>query len=61
MLLRKTRKVNLLIPNIAKHGGNDSETFEGYLFICLVLSYLFNVFFTLIIHYFFYSFVSLLA
>ena len=28
MLLRKTRKENLLIPNLAKHGGDDS-TFEG--------------------------------
>ncbi len=28
MILRKTRKVNLLIPNIAKHGG-DENTFEG--------------------------------
>jgi DNA polymerase delta subunit 1 len=28
MLLRKTRKVNLLIPNLAKHGGDDS-TYEG--------------------------------
>jgi len=28
MILRKTRKVNLLIPNIAKHGGDDN-TFEG--------------------------------
>lgn len=29
MILRKTRKVNLLIPNIAKHGGDDNATFEG--------------------------------
>ena len=28
MLLRKTRKENLLIPNLAKHGGDDSS-FEG--------------------------------
>ena len=28
MLLRKTRKVGLLIPNIAKHGQDDS-TYEG--------------------------------
>jgi len=29
MLLRKTKKVNLLIPNITKHGNNENETFEG--------------------------------
>ena len=28
MLLRKTQKENLLIPNLAKHGGDDT-TFEG--------------------------------
>ena len=28
MILRKTRKENLLIPNIAKHGGDDA-TYEG--------------------------------
>eukprot|EP01038_Epipyxis_sp_PR26KG_P010428 gene10428-14008_t len=28
MLLRKTKRENMLIPNLAKHGGND-ETFEG--------------------------------
>jgi DNA polymerase delta subunit 1 len=28
MLLRKTKKLNLLIPNVAKHGGDDA-TFEG--------------------------------
>jgi DNA polymerase delta subunit 1 len=29
MILRKARKVNLLIPNIAKHGGAENDTFEG--------------------------------
>lgn len=29
MLLRKCRKVSLLIPNIAKHGGDDVATYEG--------------------------------
>jgi DNA polymerase delta subunit 1 len=29
MLLRKTRKVNLLIPNVAKHGGDDGAGYEG--------------------------------
>lgn len=30
MLLRKTRKENLLIPNIAKHGGGgDDQGYEG--------------------------------
>jgi DNA polymerase delta subunit 1 len=29
MLLRKTRKVKLLIPSIAKHGGDSNDTFEG--------------------------------
>ncbi len=29
MLLRKTRKVDLLIPNIAKHGGDDGAGYEG--------------------------------
>lgn len=33
MLLRKTRKENLLIPNIAKHGGDDGWVFV-YLFGC---------------------------
>ena len=28
MLLRKTRKLDLLVPNIAKHGGDDA-TYEG--------------------------------
>ena len=28
MLLRKTKQVNLLIPNVAKHGGDDG-TYEG--------------------------------
>ena len=29
MLLRKTRKVGLLIPNVAKHGGEDVASYEG--------------------------------
>jgi DNA polymerase delta subunit 1 len=29
MILRKTRKENLLIPNIAKHGSSDDATYEG--------------------------------
>ena len=29
MLLRKTRKINLLIPNVAKHGGDDNAGYEG--------------------------------
>ena len=29
MILRKARKVNLLIPNVAKHGGAENDTFEG--------------------------------
>jgi DNA polymerase delta subunit 1 len=29
MLLRKTKKENLLIPNIAKHGGDDGVGYEG--------------------------------
>lgn len=29
MILRKTRKEGLLIPNIARHGGDDGATYEG--------------------------------
>ena len=29
MLLRKCKKMNLLIPNIAKHGGDDGVNYEG--------------------------------
>ena len=29
MLLRKCAKMNLLIPNIAKHGGDDGVNYEG--------------------------------
>ncbi|KAJ1440146.1 DNA polymerase family B-domain-containing protein [Ochromonadaceae sp. CCMP2298] len=29
MLLRKTRKVGLLIPNLAKHGADSNDTYEG--------------------------------
>jgi DNA polymerase delta subunit 1 len=29
MLLRKCRKVDLLIPNVAKHGGGDDVGYEG--------------------------------
>ena len=29
MILRKCRKENLLIPNIAKHGGDDGAGYEG--------------------------------
>jgi DNA polymerase delta subunit 1 len=29
MLLRKTRKLNLLIPAIARQGGDDSQSYEG--------------------------------
>ena len=29
MILRKTKKINLLIPNISRHGGAENDTFEG--------------------------------
>lgn len=39
MLLRKTKKENLLIPNMSQHKGGDDVGYEGNLCIYMIYTY----------------------